>query len=82
MTKKVNYELMNYKIYEPKFEPCRMCNERNSTLLPLCEIEGEIRFYPVCYECADKIPYPEIPVKTKMDSGYFYCPNIPKVKDE
>ena len=60
---------------QPK--PCKICNIRDAVMLPLCENEGEQFFYGVCMECRDKVPYKVIPIETKMDTGYFFCPDIP-----
>lgn len=65
---------MKIKIYEPKFNPCKICNERQSTLLPICIINGVKKMFPVCSECRDKVPYDVIPVKEILGEGYYYCP--------
>lgn len=67
------------KVYEPKIELCKICNERQSLLLPLCEIDGELKTYPVCVECKDKIPYRTIPVKTTLSQGYCCLKTSPKL---
>lgn len=68
---------MNWKVYEPKVESCRICNKSQSLLLPLCEIDGEIRMFPVCLECRDKVLFKTIPVTTTMEEGYICCSNLP-----
>tara|TARA_Y100000034_G_scaffold69360_1_gene83718 strand:+ start:252 stop:464 length:213 start_codon:yes stop_codon:yes gene_type:complete len=60
------------KVYEPKKEPCKICEVNDSTLLPICVIDGELKMFPVCRDCVDKIPYKEIPVKSKMGKGYYF----------
>ena len=65
------------KIYEPKKELCRICNEKDSILLPIVNIDDKLQWYPVCIECKDKVPYPTIPVTTTMDKGYYFCPYPP-----
>lgn len=66
-----------HKVYKHTPEPCKLCNIRNTVIYPLCEDDGKQFFYGVCMECRDKVPYKVIPIKTEMDVGYFYCPNIP-----
>lgn len=65
-------EKIEMKVYEPKSEPCKICKERQSILLPVCRIDGEIKLFPVCMECKDKIPYPIIPVTTTMGEGCYF----------
>jgi len=66
---------VNVKIYEPKFDPCRICNLRQSILLPICK-DGERQFvYPVCLECRDKVPYEVVPIKCELGEGFFFCPD-------
>jgi len=66
---------MNVYQQTPQF--CKLCNIRNAIVYPLCEDDGKQFFYGVCMECRDKVPYKVIPIEYKMDTGYFYCPNIP-----
>ncbi len=67
------------KIYEPCKKPCQICNERDVVLLPYCrDQDGKEFFMHVCLECRDKIPYEVVPIKTYMDEGYYYCPNVPE----
>jgi len=54
------------KIYEAKKELCKICNERDSTLLPICVIDCKRQWYPVCIQCKDKIPYPDLRVITVL----------------
>jgi len=60
------------KIYEAKSDLCRICNDRQSLLLPICEIDGKTKTFPVCKECYDKIPYKIIPVRSEMSEGYIH----------
>ena len=53
---------------------CRVCNEKESILLPICEIENQFRFFPVCIDCVDKVPYKIIPIKERMGELHIYCP--------
>lgn len=64
------------KVYEPKPEPCKICNERQSLLLPLCEIDGEVKMFPVCLECQNKVPYEIIPVTTTLGELCICCSSL------
>lgn len=68
------------KVYEAKKEPCKVCNERDSVLLPIVNIDDKLQWYPVCVECRDKVPYPVIPVVSVLGEGYFYCPYQPNLE--
>lgn len=71
----------NIKVYKPKFDPCKICNEQQAMFLLLCKIDGDIKMFPVCRKCHDKIPYEIIPVKGKVGQGYFYFNGkAPKIK--
>lgn len=65
------------KIYEPKREPCNICKDKYSVLLPYCLDGDRIFCFPVCIECRDKIPYQTIPVRRTMDEGFYFCPHLP-----
>lgn len=65
---------MDFKVYEPKHEPCRICEERNSIFLPICIIDGAKKVFPVCLECREKVPYETIPVTTVIGEGFYFFP--------
>lgn len=68
---------MEWKIYEPKFDPCRICGVNNSVLLPYCKDGDRTFWYPVCRDCRDKIPYEVIPVAVKISEAYACMPYLP-----
>lgn len=65
------------KVYEPKPIPCSICKDKESIFIPLCLIDGEVKVFPVCQECQDKVPYEKIPVCTQMDKGHICVKEIP-----
>ena len=70
------------KVYEAKKDLCRICNVKQSILLPYCLINGNIKVFPVCNECRDKVPYETIPVIVTMDKGYYFCPHKPEINEQ
>lgn len=71
-----------YKMYEPTFEPCRICEINNSILLPLCIIDGKAKLFPVCSDCRDCLPYETIPIQPKMDVGYICLSGNSSIESE
>jgi hypothetical protein len=85
---------MALKVYEPKYVACDICKSENCYYLIFCrQPEGELPVkvynwmgvdYPgvfsmhVCKGCRDKVPYETIPVRTTLEEGFFFCPDIPK----
>ena len=65
-------------ITESRKIPCEICIDRQGVLMPYCRDGDKEFFFFTCRECRDKVPYEVIPIKTGMDSGFFYCPNMPK----
>ena len=68
---------MKYKTYKAKYELCQICNERQGILMPLCRDGEKTFFFLTCHECRDEVPYEVIPIKTKIDTGFFFCPHVP-----
>ncbi len=66
------------RIYEAKNKKCRICKEQPGTMLPFCRDGDRTFFFLVCHGCRGKVPYEVIPVESKMDVGYFYCPEKPE----
>jgi hypothetical protein len=61
---------MNIVVYDVRREPCKICELRDSILLPTCEINGEQELFPICLECRDRLPYKVVPI----ESGEYFLP--------